>query len=263
MGQGGDVLEAAISERGAVVPLGGGQPAQDAAEAMVVVVLGEARQSKLGVGYAAEAFAIQNLGLKDGPEGLDLAVGPRRADLCAQVPDVQVSQPLSEQRQHARHPDHERQSVVAHQLQWLTAELEAFIQPFQDGRRLGLGQDAKANYEARMVIDQSNDPGLHVATAEVNEERSLDVDVPELIGLTPLVARSWWPGDGASIASVDLKQMVDVIWADREDVSAPHLGGNSFRVPVGVKPDCDDDHVDPAWDGSPQSPGSTRLFNQA
>src|SRR5216684_1487910 len=197
MGQGGDVLEAAISERGAVVPLGGGQPAQDAAEAMVVVVLGEARQSKLGVGYAAEAFAIQNLGLKDGPEGLDLAVGPRRADLCAQVPDVQVSQPLSEQRQHARHPDHERQSVVAHQLQWLTAELEAFIQPFQDGRRPGLGQDAKANYEARMVIDQSNDPGLHVATAEVNEERSPDVD------------------------------------------------------------------VDPAWDGSPQSPGSTRLFHQA
>src|SRR5713101_5213522 len=81
MGQGGDVLEATIYERGAVVPFGRSQPAQTTTEAMVVVVLSETCQSCFGLSEAVKALAVEDLRLEDVPESLDLAVGPGRADL--------------------------------------------------------------------------------------------------------------------------------------------------------------------------------------
>ena len=89
MSQGWDVLEAAVGEGSAVVALGRGQPAQNLAQSVVVVVLREAIQGSFSRGQAGEAFPIQDFGLQDVPEGFDLAVRPRRGDLGAEVPDVE------------------------------------------------------------------------------------------------------------------------------------------------------------------------------
>lgn len=69
----------AIQKRCAVVSLGGRDPAEDAAEAMVVVIGHEARQSDLGLAQAAEELTVEHLSLEHQPEGLDRAVRPVRA----------------------------------------------------------------------------------------------------------------------------------------------------------------------------------------
>jgi hypothetical protein len=71
-----DVLEAAVGERNAEVALGRSAPAKGAAETVEVVVVGEAVQGGLGLRQATEQVPVENLALKDLPEGLDLAVGP-------------------------------------------------------------------------------------------------------------------------------------------------------------------------------------------
>src|SRR2546423_772567 len=76
MSQGWDVLEAAVGEGSAVVALGRGQPAQNLAQSVVVVVLREAIQGSFSRGQAGEALPIQDFGLQDVPEGFDLAVLP-------------------------------------------------------------------------------------------------------------------------------------------------------------------------------------------
>jgi len=77
------VLEAAVGEWNAEVALGWSAPAKGAAETMEVVVVGEAAQRGLGFRQATKQVPVENLALKDLPEGLDLAVGPGRRDLCA------------------------------------------------------------------------------------------------------------------------------------------------------------------------------------
>src|SRR5713226_9827508 len=76
MREGGDVLEAAVAERGAVEALGRGQPADLAVQPVVVVVGGVALEGGLGVGERAEDLAIEDLGLEGAPEAFDLAVRP-------------------------------------------------------------------------------------------------------------------------------------------------------------------------------------------
>jgi len=66
--EGRDVLEAAVGEWGAVVALGRGDPAKDAAQPMVVVVLDKASQSIFGLGEAGKPLSVQDLGLQDRPE---------------------------------------------------------------------------------------------------------------------------------------------------------------------------------------------------
>ncbi len=136
MGEGGDVLEALVGEGGAVVPLAGGQPTERPTEPVIVVVVDEDRERGFGFGKAGEALAVQNLLLQHCPEGFDLAVGPGRADLSSQVLNVKIAKALAEVTEHAGHPDHERESVIAHQLERTAAELEALVQPGED--RLGL-----------------------------------------------------------------------------------------------------------------------------
>src|SRR6267143_1545265 len=188
VGQGGNVLESAVIEGGAEVPLGWSQPAQHAAEAMVVVVLREASNGCLGFGEAREMLTVENFRLEDLPERLDLAVGPGRADLGPEVLDVQVSKALAEHGQDTGHPDHERAAVVAHQLEGLTAELEALVEPGDDRGSFVLGQNAKHNHESRVVVDQANDPGFDVtAMHETDEKRPFDIDVPEFVWLAPLI----------------------------------------------------------------------------
>src|SRR5439155_24452959 len=221
MVQGGDVLEPDIAEGGPVVALRRCDPAERAAEPVVVVVVDEGGKRRLGLIEAAEAPAVEHFLLENAPEGLDLAVGPGRADLGSQMLNVKVAQALAEAGEHARHPDHEGEAVVAHQLDWVTAELEALLEPSQDGRRLGLGQDSQADHEAGMVVDQAHDPGLDVAlAAQVDEERTFDVNVPELIGSGPLVAGPGPRRHTAASAAAGLEQAIDIGVADLIDLAA-------------------------------------------
>src|SRR5437660_675749 len=112
--QGRDVLKAPVSEGRSVVALGRSQPTQHTRQSVVVVVLGEFGEGSLGVSEARETLTVEDLGLEDVPKGFDFAVGPRRADLGAQVPDAKIAQALAEQGEDSRHPEHEGLAVVAH-----------------------------------------------------------------------------------------------------------------------------------------------------
>src|SRR2546428_3082795 len=112
-----NVLKTSVGEGCAVVTFGRSQPAQDARQPVVAVVLGEPGQSGFSVAKAGEPLTVENFGLEDVPKGFDLAVCPRRADLGAQVPDSKIAEPLTKQSQDPGHPEHERLAVVAHQLQ--------------------------------------------------------------------------------------------------------------------------------------------------
>ncbi len=132
--------------------------------------------------------------------------------------NVELPEALAEAGKHTWHPDHEGHTVVAHQLEWVTAELEALVEPAQDGCRLGLGQDSQPDHEAGVVIDQAHDPGLDVAlAAEVDEEGALDIDVPELIGLGPLVAGPRPRRHTPARAAPGLEQAVDAGMANLID----------------------------------------------
>ena len=91
-----DVVEAAVTERRAVVALGRGAPADLAVEPVVVVVAGEGRQGRLGVLDRAEHLAIEDLALERRPERLDLSVRPGRVDLGLDVPDLELAEGLAE-----------------------------------------------------------------------------------------------------------------------------------------------------------------------
>jgi len=95
MREGEDVRKASIEERRPVEALGGRDPTESAAEAMVVVVGHEAHEGRFRLAHAAEALSIEHLGLEDQPKGPDLAVRPRRVDLGSEVIDVQVLQTLA------------------------------------------------------------------------------------------------------------------------------------------------------------------------
>src|SRR3989440_855643 len=263
MVQSGDVLEPEVGEGGAVVALRRCDPAERAAKSVVVVVVDEVGERRLGFKEASEALTIEHLLLQDAPESLDLAVGSGRADLGSQMLDVEVAQALAEAGEHARHPDHEGEAVVTHQLEGVTAQLEALVEPSQDRRRLGLGQDAQPDHEAGMVVDQAHDPGLDVVlAAEVDEEGALDIDVPELIGSSPLVAGPWSRWDTAAGAAAGLEQAIDVGVANLIDPAPGQFSRDPLRVPVGEQANSDDDSVDPNRDGRPQLQRTPRALDQ-
>src|SRR6266545_1628660 len=261
--QGGDVLKALVGERSAVVTLGRGDPAKNPTETVVVVVLGKTGQGLLGGGQAGEALAVEDLGLEDVPEGLDLAVGPGRRDLRSQMPDMKLLKAFAETREQARQPADEWLAVVAHELQGLAAEFEAFIHPEHDGSRLFLGQDAQADDKSRVVVDQTRDPGLDVSAAEIDEEGAFQIDVPQLVGSAPLIARARRPRHRAAAAAACLEELINVVGADAVDLAPAHLCGNPFRIPVGVQTDGDDDQVDPGRDRDPQPMRASGAVDQA
>lgn len=260
--EGGHVLKASVGERSPVVALARREPAEYTREAVVVVVLSESCQSGFSVAEVGEAFAVEELRLEDVPKSLDLAIGPGRGDLRSQVLNVEVPQPLAEERQHARHPDHEGLAVVAHELKRLAAEFKTFVQPAQDGSGLGLGKDAQANHKARVVIYQTDDPGLEVAAAEMDEKRALDVDVPELVGSAALIPRPGWPGHRSATTTAGAKEAVNVVGTDLEDPATHHLGSDPLRVPVGMETNRDDDLVDPGRNFALESVRPTGTIDQ-
>jgi hypothetical protein len=62
---------------------------------------------------------------------------------------------VAEASEDSGHPDNEWVAVVAHELEWLAAELKALLEPSQDGRRLSVGVDSKADKKTGMVVDQA------------------------------------------------------------------------------------------------------------
>src|SRR6266545_641787 len=263
MGQGRDVLKALVGERSAVITLSRSDPAKNSAEAVVVVVLGKSGQGLLGSSQTGEALAVENLSLEDVPESLDLAIGPGRADLGSQVPDAELLEALAEPRKQAGQPANERLAVVAHELQGLATEFETLIHPEHDGSCLLLGQDAKADNESGVVVDQAGDPGLDVSAAEVDEEGPFEIDVPELVGTAPLIARPGLTRHGAAAATTGFEELVDVVGADSVNLAPAHFGGDPFRIPVGVQTDRDDDHVHPSGDCDPKPMRSPGIVDQA
>src|SRR6266542_4282314 len=190
MCESGDVLEAAVAEGRAVEALGRREPADLAVQAVVVVVANVLGQGRLGLGQRAEDLAVEDLGLEDAPEALDLAVRPGRVHLGTDVANVQLLQALAEAREHAGDPVHERRAVVGHELERDAAEVNALAQPGQDRAKDRIAVDAQTKHEARVVVDQADDPGLEASPrGELDEEGALDVDVPELVGPAALVAR--------------------------------------------------------------------------
>jgi len=259
-----NVLKATVGEWRSVVALSGSQPSEYAAQPVVVVVVGETCQCCFGSGEAVKALAIENLRPEDVPESLDLAVGPGRADLRAKILDSKVAQLLSEQREHAGQPGDKRLTVVAHELNRVAVQFEGFIQPLEDGRGFALVQDAKVDNEPGMLVNQTDSPGLDViTTSQVDEEGALDVDVPEFVWA--YLARS---GDrGVWGQSPDwsrkLRRDGDMVGPDLVDLAPHHFGGNPLRIPVGVKPNGDNDQVDPRWYLDAQSTWPARTVHQS
>src|SRR5712691_949184 len=246
MAEGGDVLEAAVGERRAVVALRRSEPADLAMQPVVVVVADITLEGDLGIAKRAEHLAIEHLTLERRPERLDLAVGPGGVDLGADVAHRKLAQGLAEAREHTRHPADERRPVVAHEVKRLAAQLDAVAQPLED-RRSGLGRgDAQPEHVAGVVIDQADDPGLEVALSrELDEEGSFDVDVPERVGASSLVARTARTWQRRARRAEVVEELLDPEVADPGDLASLEFRGDALGVPVRMQADRDHHLLDP------------------
>jgi hypothetical protein len=86
---------------------------------------------------------------------------------------------------------------------------------------------------------------IPLAHRAAQEERALDVDVPELVRATPLVG---WPAFSAGRRAGSAEsgqQAIDGVVVERIDLTAGELGGQALRVPVGQEADDDDRLLDP------------------
>lgn len=154
---------------------------------------------------------------------------------------MELGEGLAKEGQDARQPDHERAAVVDHELERCAAQLDAVVEPVEDGCSLRPRQDAQADQEPGVVIDEADDPDLLVlASAATEEDRALDVDVPELVGATSLVRRATFPADRRAGGAVLSQQAVDGVVIERVDLTPGELGGQTLRVPL--RQQADDDH---------------------
>jgi hypothetical protein len=111
-----------------------------------------------------------------------------------------------------------------------------------------------------VVVDQAEQPSLEVTAAgEPDEERTLDVDVPEFVRLAPFVSRPWRGSEAATAAAVALEELIDVGVADLIDLPAFHLCSNSLRVPVRRESNGNDDPAHPVRDSGLSFTSSARL----
>ena len=127
-----------------------------------------------------------------------------------------------------------------------SAQLEAVAQPGEDGLGARPGQDAQADEEAGVVVDEADDPDLRVvAGSTLQEEGPLDVDVPELVGSAALVGRATLAVDSRPRGPVLAEDMIDRVVVERVDVPARELRGEALAVPVRQEAHHDDDPLDP------------------
>ena len=87
--------------------------------------------------------------------------------------------------------------------------------------------------------------------------------MPKLVGPPALVAVARRAGHGAAATAGRSKELVDVIRTDDVDLAPAHLGRNALGVPVGMKPDGDDDAIRPRGDLDPQAPWPFGLLDRA
>ncbi len=77
---------------------------------------------------------------------------------------------------------------------------------------MGLGlvftQDSQPDDKSGVVVDQAHDPGLDVVAAQVDEEGPFDINVPKLVRLAALVARSRRPRYRSAAAAQGAEQLV-------------------------------------------------------
>src|SRR5713101_2144552 len=245
--EGGMFVKAAVREGCAIEALCRRQPANLAVEPVVVVVAGETLERSPGIGERTEDLAVEDLVLERGPEGLNLPIGPGRIDLGADMPDLQLAQGLAEAREHAGHPGDEGRAVIAHEIQRQAAQLDAIAQPHEDRSALLVGGDAQADDEAGVVIDQADDPGLEEATArvELDEERPLDIDVPERVRAGALIARAALARTGWPMGAQVVQELADPAVANVGDLTAAQLGRDALGVPIRVQTHGDHDLLQP------------------
>lgn len=159
---------------------------------------------------------------------------------------MEVGERPPEERQDARHPGHEGAAVVAHDLERDAHQLEAVTQPGQDGLAARSRQDAQADEETAVVVDEADDPDLRVvALGALQEEGALDVDVPQLIGSAPLVAWTPRPTHRGPRRALLGEEGIDGVVAERVDVAPRQLRGQALAVPVGQEAHHDDGPLDP------------------
>jgi len=81
-----------------------------------------------------------------------------------------------------------------------------------------------------VIVDQADNPGLEVARAfDVDEEGAFDVDVPELIRLGALIARSRLARHRSPAAAKLAKQLVNVLVAEVASLTPPHLSSDPLE----------------------------------
>src|SRR2546425_6026653 len=243
----GDVLEAAVGEGRPVIALGRSQPADLAVQAVIVEVLDVAAERGLGVGEGTEDLAVEHLLLQEAPEALDLAVRPGRIDLGLDVADAQLLKRPAKAGEHARHPVHEQRAVVAHHVERLAAQLDAVAQPGEDRLTAGAGLDLETEHEAGVVVDEPDEPGLEVALrSELDEEGTLDVDVPQRVGARALVAGSGLARQRGPRRPEVVEEPLDPPVAHARDLAPRELGGDALGAPVRLQAHRDHDLLDPA-----------------
>ncbi len=97
-----------------------------------------------------------------------------------------------------------------------------------------------------MVVDEADDPDLLVlADRAAQEERALDIDVPQLVRATPLVRRPAFPADRGTGRAEPGQEGVDRVVVERVDLAPRELGRQALRVPVGQQAHNDDRLLDP------------------
>ena len=138
---------------------------------------------------------VEHLGLEDRPEGLDLAVGPGRVDLGPDVADLELGERALEAAEHRAHDGHERRAVVGHQRERHAAQLDRLARAASRIADRLLGRHRP---DAQQVAAVSRRRGprsgrsAHRPGRGTQVERTLEVDVPQLVGRA--AARSAGPG---------------------------------------------------------------------
>src|SRR5439155_20348883 len=95
------------------------------------------------------------------------------------------------------------------------------------------------------VVDEGDEVTAPAGSAGALEEgRALEVDVPQLVGVATLVARTGHTGDAWAVAAGSSQQAVDLAMAQRPDLAPTQLGRQATAVPVGQEAHRQDQPLD-------------------
>jgi len=157
-----------------------------------------------------------------------LAVRPGCVDLRPDVADLELGQRALEAVEHRPH-----------------AQLDRLLEQAEDPDRL-LGRDGSdPGQESAVVVDQGGEVAGPRSTARAEEiERALEIDVPQLVGGGPLVARPRRPDVAWTVAAVAGEDPVDLAVAERPHGASAERGSDPSAVPVGQQADGEDESLE-------------------